>query len=164
MQELEKKATQAGFARLIGVDRSAVNRMDYLPEGGSFQEWLTVYCERLREIAAGRGGEDQYELTAERARLAHHQANKTELEEQELRGVLVKVEEVVDIWTNSISNCKTRLLGLPNKLTHQILAASDHKVALALFESGIHEALDELANGDISANKQRDADSVDTAA
>ena len=89
------------------------------------------------------------DYTEERARLTHHQANIASLDEEEKRGSLVRVEEVVDLWASSISNAKTKLLALPNKITHQLLAADDHKAALTIFNDSINEALEELASGDI---------------
>lgn len=106
--------------------------------------------------------QEELDYQQERARLTHHQANKTELEEEELRGILVRVDQVVDIWTNSISNCKTKLLGLPSKLTHLILAAEDHKQALAIFDSGIKEALNELATGNIKRSEAVDSETLDS--
>jgi hypothetical protein len=64
---LTDPATQAGFARLVGTSRQAIANLaekSVFPDGGTFAEWLLVYCERQREMAAGRGGNLQEQLTA----------------------------------------------------------------------------------------------------
>ena len=66
-----------------------------------------------------------------------------------LEGSLVKVEEVVDLWATSISNAKTKLLAMPNRITHQLLTANDHKTALAIFKDSVNKALQELTSGSI---------------
>lgn len=44
-----------------------------LTESAPASEWLLEYCEHLRGIAAGRGGDGGLELSAERAALAREQ-------------------------------------------------------------------------------------------
>ncbi len=64
---LSDRATQAGLARLVGTSRQAIANLaekGIFPEGGTFAEWLLVYCERQREMAAGRGGNLQEQLTS----------------------------------------------------------------------------------------------------
>jgi phage terminase Nu1 subunit (DNA packaging protein) len=81
--------------------------------GGSFParefgQWMIE-----RELAK-RGGVG-LDLTAERARLAKAQADKTELEVAELRGELVSAQEVIEAWTQYIAAIRARLLALPSK-------------------------------------------------
>ncbi len=122
---------------------------------------VQAYIKYWQDRAVGSDAENPNDLQAERTRLTHHQANIAELEEEELKGSLVKVEEVTDLWHSVISNAKTRLLSLPNKITHQIMAADDHKAALHLFQSEIYEALAELANGYIRSASGGDGETLD---
>lgn len=67
--ELTDAATQSGFARLVGTSRQAINKhveKGVLKEGQTYAEWLQIYCDRLRDEAAGRGGDQQSTLTAVR--------------------------------------------------------------------------------------------------
>jgi len=67
--QLSDEATQSGFARLVGTSRQAINKhfeKGILPKGHSYLDWLLIYCDRLRDEAAGRGGDQQSTLTAVR--------------------------------------------------------------------------------------------------
>lgn len=77
--DLSVPMTQAEFGDLVGISRQAVGdfvRREILVDGASADEWLLAYCDHLRVIAAGRGGDKALELTAERARLASEQADR----------------------------------------------------------------------------------------
>ncbi|MCP4077225.1 MAG: hypothetical protein GY744_13710, partial [Gammaproteobacteria bacterium] len=56
-----------------------------------------AYISHLREQAAGRLSTGEFDLTSERARLAHYQANKTSLEEDVLKGDLIPSEQVLEL-------------------------------------------------------------------
>ncbi len=62
---LNEKASQTGFANLVGVSQQAISnqiKKENLSEDGTYQEWLHQYCDQLRQQAAGRGGEDQVDV------------------------------------------------------------------------------------------------------
>lgn len=62
---LNAKASQTAFARLVGVSQQAISKQiekGNLSEGATFGEWLTEYCDQLRDQAAGRGGEGQVDV------------------------------------------------------------------------------------------------------
>ncbi|MDD3519023.1 MAG: hypothetical protein PHQ14_11790 [Chromatiales bacterium] len=95
--DLDARATQAGFAGLVGVSQQAIAQQaakGVFPENGSYREWIVAYCENLRTQAAGRGGDDQFELTKQRARLAEADARLKELDYHERIGNLVAVSEL----------------------------------------------------------------------
>lgn len=84
---LDSSVSQYQFGQLVGISQQAVaNQVQrgVLRSGGSLREWLLSYCESLRTIAAGRGGEDQNNLTQVRARreLADAQLKEFELARQ----------------------------------------------------------------------------------
>ena len=87
------------------------------------------------------------ELSAERARLAHHQANKTSLEEASMREELIPAKDVQETWSNLISNARARLLALPSKSAHLVLAAETYLEAEDILKQQVYEALEELAKG-----------------
>ena len=95
--------------------------------------------------------EERLDAQKENALLARARRKKTDIEREILEGSVVKVDEVIDLWAKSINNAKTKLLTMPNRITHQLLAAGDHKTALAIFRDSVNEALQELASGSINA-------------
>jgi len=75
--DLSKPITQAAFGELVGVSQQAVSefiKVAALGPGVTASEMLLAYCERLREVAAGRMGEaGGLDLVQERAALAREQ-------------------------------------------------------------------------------------------
>lgn len=91
MADLSSTMKQADFGDLVGISQQAVSdlvRRNVLPDGAGGDEWLLAYCDHLREVAAGRGGEAGKELTAERARLAREQADRLAMQNAVTRGEL----------------------------------------------------------------------------
>lgn len=91
---LDAQITQAQFALLVGLSEARVSQLagdGVLVRGGSAREWVSAYCDRLREMAAGRGGDDGPALVAERARLAREQADKIAMQNAVTRGELAPV-------------------------------------------------------------------------
>ncbi|MEY8247316.1 MAG: hypothetical protein RPT11_02945 [Bermanella sp.] len=83
--QLSDVASQAGFARLVGTSRQAINKhveRGFLIHGQTYLEWLADYCERLRQEAAGRGGDQQATLTA--VRIEETQENIAEKRQRRL--------------------------------------------------------------------------------
>ena len=70
---------------------------------------------------------------------------KLEVETNVLKGELVQLSQVARYWTNHISNCRARVRSIPHKMTHRVMAASEHSVGLRLLENEVEEALLELA-------------------
>lgn len=101
MTDLSVPMRQGQFGELVGISQQAVSTLvqrGILPDGASADEWLLSYCDHLREMAAGRGGDAQGELTAERARLAREQADKLAMANAVTRGELAPahiIEEVL---------------------------------------------------------------------
>jgi len=62
----------------------------------SLDEIRSAYIRHIREMAAGRGGEQQYDLTKQKARQAEADANLKTLQYLREVGHLVYVEEVED--------------------------------------------------------------------
>jgi phage terminase Nu1 subunit (DNA packaging protein) len=109
-----------------------------------------AYIRNLRGKAAGRIRQapepttDGLELNAERARLAHHQANKAALDEQEVRGDLIRAEDVTRSVSDAFRRVRARLLSLPTKLTPIVLGSTDTVEVKDAIEAGVLEALAEL--------------------
>lgn len=93
-----EKPTQVEIA--AHLDMSERNARDVLQKLGidnkasTLEEIRTAYIRYLRELAAGRGGEDQYDLTKQKARQAEADANLKELEYWTRLDRFVSVDEL----------------------------------------------------------------------
>lgn len=120
------------------------------PGGLDLDACRVAYIRNLRGRAAGRikqtppPSADGLELNAERARLAHHQANKAELDERETRGELVRADDVVRSVSDAFRRVRARMLSMPTKLTPIVLGSTDAVEVKDAIEAGVLEALAEL--------------------
>lgn len=90
--------TQAQFAALVGVSEAKVSQLvadGVIVRGDTGQQWLHAYCERLREVAAGRQSEEVggLDLVQERAALARAQREGVQIK----NAVLLKEYAAVDL-------------------------------------------------------------------
>jgi phage terminase Nu1 subunit (DNA packaging protein) len=121
------------------------------PGGLDLDACRIAYIRNLRGKAAGRikqapqpVADGALELNAERARLAHHQANKAELDERETRGELVRAEDVTRAVSDAFRRVRARMLSMPTKLTPVVLGSTDAVEVKEAIEAGVLEALAEL--------------------
>ena len=101
-----------------------------------------------REIGKIVGSDGQYKLEAERARLTHHQANKTALEESALKGSLLDADEVKERWSGAVMRMRAKLLALPQKLATKAIAATSVKAIEQEAKKEVFAALEELSHGE----------------
>lgn len=117
------------------------------------REWeaLTVPAARqllvrhYTEVAAGRGGEDQYNLTKERARESRLKGDMLQLQIQEKASALIPAAAVEQAWQSMIVAARSELLLLPGKIVHQIKALHGIEVDPSLIEDHVRDALERLA-------------------
>ena len=98
---------------------------------------LSGYCAHLRDIAAGRGGED---ASAARARLGSTQANLAEAKAKQLSGELVEADAVEKLWTRKLKAFSNRVLAIPHRVEY---LSARQSVTL---RQELRAALTELAN------------------
>lgn len=87
-----------------------------------------AYIQRLREAAAGRGGEGAVgELAAERARLAREQADKIAMQNAVTRGELAPVALIEEVLTKAASKVAGVLDAIPGMIRRRVpqLTADD---------------------------------------
>lgn len=84
-------------------------------------------------------------LDAERARLAHAQAIRTEIEVSKLRGELIEVAAVFRVWGKVVTDLRSRLLAIPTRATPLLIGCRTMPKIRDELERQIHEALNELA-------------------
>jgi len=155
MQEGIKPLLKSQAAELAGCTQaglsSAMKGSHPPPRGANgypcreFGEWLRQRA--LREVGYSSDGK-AYDLKAEQARLNHHTANVKGLEEAELRGELLRADEVLKEWQGVVGNIRARLLALPSKLAAQAYGARSRGELQRLLQEGVNEALADLAGGE----------------
>lgn len=136
--------TQSEIAALFSVTTRAVR--DWAEEGiprnadGTYPGPAVVawYC--------AREGGSLLDYTAERARLAKAQADKTEIENAVRCGDLSVTARIVEWYGGMVADAKNRLLQIPDAIGQQLDPETARRV-VAHARQLIHEALAELARG-----------------
>lgn len=115
-------------------------------QGKSFSTKDCINWFAIREIRKKVGDSEQgiFTLEAERARLAHHQANNEALKERQNSGDLISSDDVKKEWGDAIIAMRARMLALPSKLSKVAINAETVKEIERDAESLIYEALNEL--------------------
>lgn len=130
--DLSSPLTQAEFGDLIGVSQQAVSEMvrrGILPDGATGDEWLLVYCDHLREVAAGRGGDAAKELSAERARLAREQADKIAMQNAVTRGELAPAYLLEEVLARAGARAGRILETIPGMLRRRLPQLTSDDIA-----------------------------------
>jgi terminase small subunit / prophage DNA-packing protein len=162
-----QNVTQLELADIHGVDVRTVRRWDEdghpRNEDGSYTP-----AESIRWVI-GRESGSSLDYTAERARLAKAQADKTEIENAVRAGELSVTARVVEWYGAMVANAKNRLLQVPDAIGQQFDPETARRV-VALARERIHEALAELAGpgitvaradtGDVGAAADADGEPV----
>lgn len=107
-----------------------------------FGVWYRHYL--LEKIGVNQDG-TVYDLNAEKARLTHHQANISELEEDTKKGNLIPAEIVKQHWETKAANTRAKLLNLPGRLAVSVVGANTIQDAEKTARQLITEALNELS-------------------
>jgi hypothetical protein len=134
------------LSHLTGMDRRRIRAAlcDLPASKGAKGALMFETIEALPLLYLQPGDGDTFDLTTERARLAHHQANRAELEADLLAGSLIEIEAVADVVGQEYLNVRSKLLAIPSKAAPQVIGLSI-AAAKALLDDMIFEALDELA-------------------
>ena len=103
-----------------------------------------LYIRYLRVLARGKNT-NSGDLNEERTRLTKAQADRAELELQEKEGDLISSDVIKTIWSDYVSNTRSKLLALPSKLGHLTQAAETYAEAEAIIKEAVYECLEELS-------------------
>lgn len=159
--DLSSPMTQAQFGVLVGMSQQAVSdlvRRKILADGASADEWLLAYCDHLREVAAGRGGEATFELAAERARLAKEQADKVAMQNALTRGELAPAHLIEEVLARAGARAGRLLETIPGLLRRRLPSlTTDDIAAVALIVAKARNIAASMTLGDLD----RDADAAD---
>ncbi|QXP94361.1 hypothetical protein [Methylococcus capsulatus] len=104
--------TPRRMRQLDGEDNPPQRNGDGLYPCDAFGQWLRARIEA--DFVTSSDG-TIYDLEAERARLAHHQANLAALEERTKRAELIPADVVTAEWCNQAANIRAKLLNLPGR-------------------------------------------------
>ena len=148
----EEALTAPAFAELLGWSRQRLHR--FLKEGVverdaagliPHPDGLRSLVNHLAELAAGRGGSaGQFDLTAQRARLAHAQAEGVELKNKVAAGEYVSAADVEQRWSEALSAIRSRMLAIPSTLPQSIPRLT--RAELDVIDREIRDGLTELAD------------------
>ena len=122
-----------------------------------FGRWLR---RQFRREAGITDDGQVYDYETERARLTKAQADRTELEAQELRGEMVRVPEVVEEWARQIGATKARCLSIPTKAAPRARTAATDEEAAKVIEVEVLEALQELSIDGLPDRTRRRVDAA----
>lgn len=102
------------------------------------------YLAHLLEVAASRG-EDAPDLSQARARLASEQADAQAMKNATMRESLLEREDVRTAVATAFGRVRAKLLALPAALAPQAVEAQSIAETRAVLETGVWQALNELA-------------------
>lgn len=131
MNDVDRPFNATALGDLLGISQQAVSqhvKAGNIKADGSIADGLKSYLDRVRSIAAGRGGNSQEDLTS--ARVAESQAKTAilTLQYHEKIGALVEAAiaaKAIQSWT---SHTNRELRGLVEKLRVEI--ESTHKITI----------------------------------
>lgn len=103
---------------------------------------VASYCAHLREQAAGRAGDAQAGLAAERARQAKEMADNIAMKNAALRGDLVDAKAVTSEWSGILRRLRARMLAVPARVNQRLPFLKPHDVAE--IDAELRDALTEL--------------------
>lgn len=165
--DLTSPVTQVQFGDLVGISQQAVSdlvRRRILVDGASADEWLLAYCDHLRGIAAGRGGEASLELSAERARLAKEQADKIEMQNAVTRGELAPAHLLEEVLARAGSRASRILETIPGMLRRRLpQLTSDDLAEVARVVAKARNIASSMTLADATASDDSDAAAADDA-
>lgn len=116
--------TQTQFGALVGISQQAVSSMarrGTLRPRGTALEWLQAYCTHLREVGAGRAGQEAGEgsldLVQERAKLTREQREKVAMVNAKTRGEQADIGLLGEVLALASQAVATRMDALPAAIT-----------------------------------------------
>ena len=144
--------TQQQIAADLGVSQQTVSatlgKLGFLK-----REWEAMPLEEVRrllvkhysETAAGRGGDDQYNLTQERARESRLKGDLLQFQIQEKAAALIPADAVEQEWQALVAAAQVEFLTIPGKLAATLKALYGIDVDLALVKQPFSDALNRLS-------------------
>lgn len=134
------------------LDMSVTRLKEVLPKLGAadssdIDAVRVAYINHLRNMAAGRGGENHQERLAKaKSRESELKGDKLEMEMARDAGLLVPADEVEKEWASLITAARAELLAMSVKLKDDIKARFDIDVPEEFIKQYVNAALEHLAD------------------
>lgn len=152
--ESATKVSVQVIARLLMISERRVQQLaneGVIPRTESrrynLEESVQAYIQFLQGKNVGRAmADEQIDFHEEKARLTKIQADKAQLELDEMARSLVKAEEVSREWYNAVTDCKGRLLSIPSKAAPIVAAETSAGACKKIIDDLVFEALEELGS------------------
>lgn len=108
------------------------------------------YCEYLRQQVNANNDGKEVKLNYDTEKALHEKVKreKAELQFKVMKGELHRSEDVESVMTDMITRAKTKLLGIPPRVSPLILGYKDISKVQLILQTHIEEALNELADYD----------------
>lgn len=140
---MRQSISQAEFGAWVGISEARVSQLvaeGVLTRGESGHEWLIAYCERMRDIAAGRTSSETggLDLVQERAALAREQRLGIAIKNAVARGEYAPISllaEVLATASQSVSERFEQLPGLLRKVCPELPDAARDQVMSAIADA-----------------------------
>jgi len=145
--DLNEKAKQRIFADLVGVAPQAISSLvqgSILTREQTIGEWLLEYTKHLRKRAAGHVSEEGLDLVQERAALAREQRESAALKNAEMRGELVRAEEIYRELYTLTRTARNGLLTIADRISVEVAAESDHHTVHEMIENEVETVMAEM--------------------
>lgn len=118
---MQQAITQAEFAAMVGLSEAKVSQLfseNVLNRGATAHDLLRTYCNRLREVAAGRASSEigGLDLVQERAALAREQRIGHALKNATTRGTYAPVSLLAQVLATASQSVVERFEQLPGAL------------------------------------------------
>ena len=143
VEAMRQAISQAEFGAWVGISEARVSQLmaeGVLTRGESGHEWLMAYCERMRDIAAGRASSETggLDLVQERAALAREQRLGIAIKNAVARGEYAPITllaEVLATASQSVSERFEQLPGLMRKVCPELPDAARDKLMSAIADA-----------------------------
>jgi len=133
----------------VWVQRLAKEGVITKTERGRYDLWPSIrgYVKHLQERRVNQwdNGEDKGDWNAERTRLTRAKADMAEMQTAILKGTVHEAKAVEAVWTDHLLACRAKLLSLPKKYAPRVHTLERLASVEAELETGVMEALNELA-------------------
>ena len=145
--DLSEAANQTRFAKMVGSSQQAISKMvekGVLRRGATTGEWLLQYCERLREISAGRGGESQGDLTEAKIEEAIVKTALGRLQYHERLGNLIHKDEAHSLLSEWAAFASREFRQGAERLILDVHSQFDVELPLELREKHVGAAIERV--------------------
>jgi hypothetical protein len=145
--------------------RDVVKRLSLDLGAESLDSVRVAYVRHLRSMAAGRGGEEQYNLARAKARQAEVDADLKSVQLAERLHQLVPAEEVQQTIEDAFSAVRGELLGMRERILDMVEAETGKRVDDGLLTDIFDAALANLAarEGDSASDGEPDMEDLSAA-